>query len=482
MRRHFFIGIFILLIAALFVSPVTALTQTLRKGSKGVEVTELQKFLSGHPDLYPEKSVTGYFGAKTEAAVRRFQKRYGILQTGMVGPKTRGKINDLSAPVKTAPPTSANNKTAPSSPPNTQFHSTNRLSNEWSQGKCVGTGAVTFTSAPMRLSDVAYILPMGLMSGSHVTPVDHIYLHTAHGLASTYDVLAPANGYVVQVGNVPDSNDYRIVLEHSCTFYTIYIHVTTLAPKVAAATGPIGLGGNKWIRVPVSAGDVIGTKISDPAKGRYQVDFSVADADIILSGFVVPKHYDGEIWKIHTIDPYQHFTPSLRTTLEEKTNRSVPPIGGKIDYDIDGRLVGNWFLEGTGGYSATNRERYWSGHLTIAYDYLDPTGVSISTGDWLGDSAQFAVLGNAPDPKDVSVETGMVKYELIRNLRYQKNDGTDWDRWSLAKDLHLRTEGDVDGVILLHLLSGRKLKLEIFPGKRSADVLQFTTNARIYER
>ncbi|MCH8908147.1 MAG: hypothetical protein IH840_13745 [Candidatus Heimdallarchaeota archaeon] len=30
----------------------------------------------------------------------------------------------------------------------------------------------------------------------------------------------------------------------------------------------------------------------------------------------------------------------------EKNPRTVEPFGGKIDYDIDGRLIGNWYLQG----------------------------------------------------------------------------------------------------------------------------------------
>lgn len=65
------------------------------------EVTRLQKWLSVMPDVYPEKLVTGYFGPATERAVQRYQKKYGIVAFGapettgygVVGPKTRGKIN-----------------------------------------------------------------------------------------------------------------------------------------------------------------------------------------------------------------------------------------------------------------------------------------------------------------------------------------------------------------------------------------------------
>ncbi|MEK7246025.1 MAG: peptidoglycan-binding protein, partial [Pseudomonadota bacterium] len=59
------------------------------------EVEELQKFLKQFPDIYPEGLVTGFFGPRTEEAVKRLQERAGIEAEGIVGPKTRAKLNEL---------------------------------------------------------------------------------------------------------------------------------------------------------------------------------------------------------------------------------------------------------------------------------------------------------------------------------------------------------------------------------------------------
>lgn len=83
-------------------------TKTLKKGSSGDEVKKLQTFLRSLPDIYPEGLVTGYFGALTEAAIKRFQAKHNIISSGttfttgygIFGPKTRGIVNKLSA----APP------------------------------------------------------------------------------------------------------------------------------------------------------------------------------------------------------------------------------------------------------------------------------------------------------------------------------------------------------------------------------------------
>lgn len=66
-------------------------TKTLQNGSKGTEVTELQKKLSTLG--YLSASANGIFGPATKAAVIKFQKAKKISATGMVGPATRAALN-----------------------------------------------------------------------------------------------------------------------------------------------------------------------------------------------------------------------------------------------------------------------------------------------------------------------------------------------------------------------------------------------------
>ncbi len=75
--------------------PAFTFKSRLAKGSSGKEVTELQKCLAKFDDIYPDGSVTGYFGSKTEQAVIKFQKKYGIDAIGAVGTSTRAKLNEV---------------------------------------------------------------------------------------------------------------------------------------------------------------------------------------------------------------------------------------------------------------------------------------------------------------------------------------------------------------------------------------------------
>lgn len=72
-----------------------ALIRDLREGMTGEEVKALQEILATDPDIYPEGKVTGFYGTLTKKAVKKFQLKHGLDQAGVVGPKTRAKINEL---------------------------------------------------------------------------------------------------------------------------------------------------------------------------------------------------------------------------------------------------------------------------------------------------------------------------------------------------------------------------------------------------
>ncbi|OGF73656.1 hypothetical protein A3J56_00110 [Candidatus Giovannonibacteria bacterium RIFCSPHIGHO2_02_FULL_46_20] len=73
------------------------LTKNLRKGLSDDEVKGLQKFLSQYQEIYPEGLITGFYGSLTEKAVKKFQEKFDIPATGLVGPLTREKINESLA-------------------------------------------------------------------------------------------------------------------------------------------------------------------------------------------------------------------------------------------------------------------------------------------------------------------------------------------------------------------------------------------------
>lgn len=71
-------------------------SRVLKKGSTGADVTRLQQFLATDPAIYPDAQITGYYGALTEAAVKRFQCKNKLVCDGtpestgygVTGPRT----------------------------------------------------------------------------------------------------------------------------------------------------------------------------------------------------------------------------------------------------------------------------------------------------------------------------------------------------------------------------------------------------------
>ena len=67
------------------------INRALGLGSQGSDVSDLQQQLAQDQDVYPQGSVTGYFGPATAAAVQKFQEKYGVASTSapVVGPRMR---------------------------------------------------------------------------------------------------------------------------------------------------------------------------------------------------------------------------------------------------------------------------------------------------------------------------------------------------------------------------------------------------------
>lgn len=348
---------------------------------------------------------------------------------------------------------------------------------------------VAFTHSPLPLDQLGFIEPMGKTNDGHVTPTDHVYIAPSNRNAAdnTYDVVMPADGTITTVAAMPAqyigdrqqqtaSEDHRIIIAHNCQFVSIFIHVHQLSPAIQGALGnKLSPNEQKRISLELKAGDKIG-KI-----GGNPVDWSLIDAKKTLSGFISPKLYVGEPWKVHVIDPIAAYSGELKTTLISKSLRSQEPYGGKIDYDKKGALVGNWFKEGTNGYAGADQSRYWDGHLSIAPNYIDPTATTVSLGNWQGKAAQFTATATSPDPATVTAQSGIVKYSLVP-AAYTTPAGQPWTGNELAKGIALSKTGPNKGVMLVKVLEGEKLQVELFPDKTAAQVNGFTAAVATYER
>lgn len=110
--------LFLVPVLAVAQSPSLNLARSLRLGMQGEDVKVLQKFLAEDSEVYPEGLTSGYFGLKTQFAVKKWQQKYGIEAVGIVGPKTIAKIKEVGLveqkPITPEPPKnsqSTNNST-----------------------------------------------------------------------------------------------------------------------------------------------------------------------------------------------------------------------------------------------------------------------------------------------------------------------------------------------------------------------------------
>ena len=399
------------------------------------------------------------------------------------------QLDKRSPPKSTATPT-------PTTTPAMESQHDDQLFGEY---PCSEDGTLIFTSAIFPLHLITEILPMGKMNpnSGHVIPTDHLYIHRDVPLEEDDDyVVAPADGSIVEIQRFSQNRhldrdnplspmvpDYRLIFMHSCTMFTIFIHLGELAPAVAEKVGQIPLNG-RW--ASSSSSKPIEVKAGEPiAKyGATNLDWSVHDADTTLSGFVVPEHYEREPWKIHTVDPFQFYSEPIKSDLLSKVPRTVEPRAGKIDYDIEGTIVGNWFMDGTVDYSGNvpPASEYWQGHLSIVYGFIDPTQIHISIGFDTGITndlcpicqGSYGVRGNRPDPATVGPDYGIVKYELMS----RKDEGPPGGGWMIKDQV-----GDTSlGTFLVQHMGDRTIRVEVVPEKVPDEISGFSDASLLYRR
>ena len=225
----------------------------------------------------------------------------------------------------------------------------------------------------------------------------------------------------------------------------------------------------------VKAGQVIGRI------GGQTLDFAVWDTEKPLTGFIVPEHYQAEFWKIYTANPYDYFADDVKALLIERNPRIVDPIEGKIDYDLDGKLIGNWFVEDTNGYMGNNREEYWSTHLAVAPDHYDPSKYIISIGNFNNEAQQFSPVEADFDAKNIGLDSGIVKVNLAQ-FSYVDENGNGWLGDAVIKGPKLQVQSNILGCALFQLIEDRKLNFEAFPKQNCDQVSGFSNQARVYER
>ncbi|MCK5369777.1 MAG: hypothetical protein KAQ62_14550 [Cyclobacteriaceae bacterium] len=331
---------------------------------------------------------------------------------------------------------------------------------------------VLFQYNPVDLSEVESFVPMG---EPNVLPKDHggFPLTDPYTLPANVPVFAVASGVIVVAGHgtrymdypdVPPElqgksyDDYHLILQISKSVRVNYAHVSALNFSILPELEdlPADERGHN-VEIIVNAGDILGWIGPHPA-----MDFSVTDYTLKLN-FLNPSRYPES--QLYAADIYNYFKEPQLSEMNNIAARSVPPLGGKVDYDIKGRIIGNWFLTGTTEFTQ------WSRQLAIVYDHLDANRIIISDGSPMKDVPGIEgpgrpdvwwVKGNTPAPETIGVGNGIIMYTLI---------------YGGPIDDELKP---VQGVMLVEMIDENSMRLEVFKGSIFEDA--FTSEARVYER
>jgi hypothetical protein len=368
---------------------------------------------------------------------------------------------------------------------------------------CPLTGRVTFTSPVIAGEDLLPIIPQGMMISDHVTPIDHGYFGVrplakarADRTESDYvPVRAPADAEIISVSTLGSPTSIRVVMAHGCDTISIYMVLNRVSGALAHIHDELMATGNVNTSIRVLAEEEFGRQRDNP------LDFSVHDGATWLPGFAGPFSYANlEQWKPYTVDPWPYFSPDLAALYTANMQRLAEPRWGRIDLDVPGTAAGNWFLDGTLGYTGLplesvradpnlpggmvpgKRSYAWS-HLALAPHWVQSTKWLFSTGwfvDPAGDPQQFLMDldPGQPAPDTLIPAHGPVVYRLA-TFSFSVplvNEAPLPIGYGIAG-------GQVMGYVAIQVLDAQRIAVEVFPNVTAPPAFAgFSAARRVYRR
>jgi hypothetical protein len=295
---------------------------------------------------------------------------------------------------------------------------------------------VIFEICPVDTATISEASPLGNMNPpGHTFPSNHIGFYLK-GM-DLIPVSAMTAGTIRTVYYNEWSDDFRIEIDHTESILSYFDHICNLAPDIIAGA-------------KMQTGELVG--YARRSNGAF--DIGVINYDVVNS-FITPERYHE--FYLYYDDPYTYFTDSIRQILELKNPRIGEPKGGKIDFDQDGTLAGNWFIEGTPLTYEASSYLYGENQLAFVYDMYNASTILVSCGGTLEEAPfSFRVVGNNPNPALVSPASGLVKYQL--DSPFNKL------------------------TMLVQMIDNRTIQAEIFAEKLPSEVSSFTSHSKIYIR
>lgn len=303
-----------------------------------------------------------------------------------------------------------------------------------------------FKSPMLSYSDLTSVIPMGNMNPpSHTVPTDHMYFyHSTTSPRAGVPVLAPADGLVTKTFSA-DYGESKVWV-HCAAGFEYYVDHVVLDSGIRPGTAFKS-----------------GARIGQTSGYAYGVDLGLVNAKRTVTGLVQPDRYPSETQ--HADSPLAYFEQSVFDQLAAYSVRVGADKLGRFDQDQLGRLVGNWFQDGVPvSEDATKGGTAGYKHLAIAYSVRNPAQLIVSIGGGLTNTGLYLPQAGFIDPTLVTPGTGMISYQLYRNI------GSTVDTPS----------GVQSGLLLLQMADAETLRAEFIPGAVSSG--NFSANAMIYRR
>ncbi|MEQ1689727.1 MAG: hypothetical protein ABMA00_00465 [Gemmatimonas sp.] len=320
-----------------------------------------------------------------------------------------------------------------------------------------GDRALVIDRLPIERRWISAILPLGTFGTDDALPSADALLLTQ--TREPHAVRAIADGLITEI----DARRGAITMR--------------LRDHIRLRIGGVVLRGDLWVGRVLHAGDSLGAVDSSPTSDGVAV--RVLDATTTRSRWVHPERY-GARRNISFVVRY--LADSVRSAAWALVRRAAPDLEGRIDYDRDGRLVGSWFdpsapvitsRGSTAGQLANSQFGSTQAAeidptaslaptaMTFAYDAERPGQVRIAVGSALasslGTAGVRAVAWEDPDPADVGVARGLVRYHL-----YPSDDE--------------ERMGRASAVLLVQLVDATTLRVELAPAT-SHDAVGFSARA-----
>jgi hypothetical protein len=313
-------------------------------------------------------------------------------------------------------------------------------------------GPGTFTAAPLDVSEIQKIRPLGRLNPPvHTIPASHTsyVFDAAKPPRKTLAVYAPASGSIIEIVQ-PEEEDYKVRVQVTQTF-TYFLNHIMLNDNLAEGDF-------------VAAGDPIGTTSTQSAS----IDFGVINTEYDVKGYVNQNRYMEK--ELHKDSPLKYYESNLQTQLYALVSRNSPDKDGVFAQDQEGKLIGNWFHGSVpNDEDATKDQENWNRQLAFVYEHEYPTLFVISIGGHLNGELEgvFRPQDGALAPEKVTTASDTICYNLD---------------WFDPDTSHLRIRA---GYLLVKMTGNSAIKVEAVADTAACGCAcnqGFTSGSEIYVR